>query len=79
MHDMSSQKVTNKQTDGDRRLKLGVVILLLNIILPVAGVPVVTSVDLSETMTTSFTAALLITAEILGIVAIAVMGKSGFA
>ncbi len=79
MHDMSSQKVTNKQTDGDWRLKLGVVILLLNIILPVAGVPVVTSVELSATMTTSFTAALLITAEILGIVAIAVMGKSGFA
>lgn len=79
MHDMSSQKVTNKQTGGDWRLKLGIVILLLSIILPVAGVPVVTSLELSATMATTFSAALLITAEILGIVAIAVMGKSGFA
>ena len=79
MHDMSSKKVTNEQADADWRLKLGVAILLLSIILPVAGVPVVTSVELSAAMTTTFSAALLITAEILGIVAIAVMGKSGFA
>jgi hypothetical protein len=79
MHDASSQTDAIGQAAGGWRLKLGVAIFLFSIILPVAGVPIVSSFDLSTTMTATFSGALLVTAEILGVLAIAVMGKSGFA
>ena len=60
------------------RLKAGVVIFALSIILPVLGVPLVANLGLSGTMTTSVSATLLIGAEVLGILAVAVMGKPGY-
>jgi hypothetical protein len=60
------------------RLKLGVSMFVLSILLPVAGIPLVASLDLSGTMTTSISGALLVGAEVLGVLAIAVMGKPGF-
>ena len=79
MRENSTSKDTMAPAAAGWRLKLGMAIFLLSIILPVAGVPVVTSLDLSSAMTTSLSAALLVTAEFLGIMAVAVMGKSGFA
>lgn len=60
------------------RLQLGIVIFVLSIILPLAGVPVVTALDLSSTITTSVSAGLLMGAELLGLIAVAVMGKPGY-
>lgn len=61
------------------RLKLGVVLFLLSIALPLLGIPAVATFGLSTAMTASVSGGLLIGAEILGLVAVAVMGKSGFA
>ncbi len=60
-------------------MKLGSALLGLSIVLPVAGVPLMTTLGLSTTITASLSGALLVGAEILGVCAVAVMGKSGFA
>jgi len=59
-------------------LKLGVVIFLLSIVVPVAGVPAVAAFGLSATMTATVSGALLAGSEGLGILAVAVMGKPGY-
>ena len=61
------------------RLKLGAALFGLSILSPVVGVPLVTSLGLSTTMTASVSGALLVGAEVLGICAVAVMGKTGYA
>jgi hypothetical protein len=61
------------------RLKLGIALFGLSILLPVVGVPLVTAIGLSTTMTASVSGALLVGSEVLGVCAVAVMGKSGFA
>ena len=68
----------DKQAAG-WRLKLGIAIFGLSILLPVAGIPLVTAIGLSTTMTASVSGALLVGSEVLGVCAVAVMGKSGFA
>lgn len=60
------------------RLKLGVAIFVLSILLPVAGIPLVATLDLSGTVTASVSRALLAGAEVLGVLAVAVMGKAGY-
>lgn len=60
------------------RVKSGILIFVLSIILPLAGIPLVTSLDLSTTITASISGGLLVSAEILGIIAVAVMGKQGY-
>jgi hypothetical protein len=64
---------------ADWRLKLGATLFGLSILLPVAGVPLVTALGLSTTMTASVSGTLLVGAEVLGVCAVAVMGKSGYA
>lgn len=61
------------------RLKLGVALFVLSILLPVIGVPLVTALGLSAATVATVTGVLLVSAEVLGIVAVAVMGKPGFA
>jgi hypothetical protein len=61
------------------RLKLGAALFGLSILSPVVGVPLVTSLGLSTTRTASVSGALWVVAEVLGVCAIAVMGKSGYA
>ena len=61
------------------RLKLGIGMFGLSILLPVAGVPLVAMLGLSTTATATVSGGLLVTAEVMGIAAIAVMGKKGFA
>jgi hypothetical protein len=63
----------------DWRLKLGAALFGLSILLPVIGVPFVTALGLSTTMTASVSGGLLVGAEVLGVCAVAVMGKSGYA
>jgi hypothetical protein len=61
------------------RLKAGVALFGMSILLPVAGIPLVATLGLSTAMTASVSGALLVGAEVLGVAAVAVMGKSGFA
>lgn len=60
-------------------LKLGAGMFVFSILLPFAGVPLVTVLDLSRSLTTSLSGAFLLGGELLGLMAVAVMGKSGYA
>jgi len=60
------------------RLKAGVTIFVLSILLPVAGIPLTATLGLSGTITASVSGALLVGAEVLGLLAVAVMGKPGY-
>ncbi len=61
------------------RLKLGAALFGLSILLPIAGVPLVALFDLSTGVKTTITGGLLVSAEVMGLAAVAVMGKSGYA
>jgi hypothetical protein len=75
---MSEQAGSAEQPIASWRITLGVIIFLLSIIVPAAGIPAVEALDLSVTMKSSVSGALLIGAEVLGIIAVAVMGKPGY-
>jgi hypothetical protein len=61
------------------RLKLGVALFGLSIAVPMIGVPLVAVMGLSATTIATISGAMLVGAEVLGIVAVAIMGKSGYA
>ena len=61
------------------RLKLAIVLFGLSIVLPLGGIPALTLFGLSGAMTATLSGGLLLSAELLGIIAVAVAGKSGFA
>ena len=61
------------------RLRLGVALFGLSILIPVLGVPLVAAMDLSTTTVATISGVLLAGGEVLAIVAVAVMGKSGYA
>jgi hypothetical protein len=76
--DMSGQEILPEQPGSGWRLKIGSTLLLLSIVLPLVGVPLTASLDMSAMVTTSVSGVLLIGGEVLGVVAVAVMGKSGY-
>jgi hypothetical protein len=76
---VSEQAITSELSVSSWRLRLGVALFLLSIVLPLLGIPLVVAFGLSATMTASISGAILIGAELLGLLAVAVMGKSGFA
>lgn len=76
---MSENEVSSGQETSGWRLKLGIVLFLFSIALPLLGIPAVAAFGLSATITATVSGGLLIGAEVLGLVAVAVMGKSGFA
>ena len=61
------------------QLKLGVTLFGLSIVLPVFGIPLVAAMELPAETVATVSAVLLVLAEVLGLVAVAVMGKSGYA
>ena len=61
------------------RLELGAALLLLSVVVPVAGVPLIASLGLSTAATATASGIALVSGEALGIVAVATMGKPGFA
>ncbi|MGI9342222.1 MAG: transporter suffix domain-containing protein [Gammaproteobacteria bacterium] len=61
------------------RLKAGVGLFGLSIALPVLGVPLVAAIGLSPATVATVSGAIVVGAEVLGITAVAVMGKSGYA
>ncbi len=64
---------------GTWRTKLGVALFGLSIVIPMLGVPLVAAIGLSATTVTTVSGVMLMGSEALGIVAVAVMGKSGYA
>lgn len=67
----------NEPTTG-WQLKIGVSLFGLSILLPVIGIPLVAAMELPAETITTVSAVLLVAAELLGLVAVAVMGKSGY-
>jgi hypothetical protein len=61
------------------RLKLGAGLFGFSILLPLAGVPMVGLFDVSTGMSATLTGGLLVAAEVMGLAAVGVMGKSGYA
>ena len=61
------------------RLKLGVTLFGLSIVVPAIGIPLVAAIGLSATTLATISGVLFAGSEILGIAAIAVMGKPGYA
>lgn len=61
------------------RLKLGIALLCLSILLPLVGVPLLAIMGLPTATVATASGALLVSAEVLGIAAVAIMGKSGYA
>ena len=60
------------------RLKASLALFILSIMVPAAGVWLVTTLDLSTTLAATFSGALLMGGELLGVTAVAIMGKPGF-
>lgn len=60
------------------RLKFGVAVFAFSILLPVVGLLVVPSLGLSEAAAVTVSGALLVAAEVLGLTAVAIMGKPGY-
>jgi hypothetical protein len=61
------------------RLKLGIFLFGLSIVLPVLGLPLVAVMGLSAGAVATVSGVLLGGSEVLGLIAVAVMGKSGYA
>ena len=76
---MSGHTSTAEKPALDWRLKLGAGLFGLSIVLPLVGVPLVTALGLSAARTATVSGVLLMGAEVLGLCAVAVMGKSGYA
>ena len=64
---------------SSRRLRLGVAIFVISIVVPLLGIPAVTASAFSVTLKSTVSGVLLVGAEVFGVLAIAVMGKSGYA
>jgi hypothetical protein len=60
------------------RLKLGVALFALSVVLPLAGVPAVFSLGLSVAVAATISGILIVVGEALGVVAVAIMGKPGY-
>jgi hypothetical protein len=76
---MNDNTNTSAQPVAGWRFKIGVALFVLSIALPLVGVTLVATLGLSAQMTASVSGVLLVGAEVLGIIAVAVMGKSGYA
>lgn len=60
------------------RLKLGGAMFALSILVPAVAIPLVASMDLTGTQAATVSGVLLVAAELIGLGAVAVMGKSGY-
>jgi len=61
------------------RIRLGAAMFGFSIALPVIGMPLIAAMGLPGTTVATLSGAMLVTAEVLGLASIAVMGKTGYA
>lgn len=76
---MNEKENTTEHSSAGWRLKLGISLLGLSIFTPLCGIPLVTVLGMSAAQTATISGVLLVGAEILGLIAVAVMGKDGYA
>ena len=75
---MAELTSTSESPAAGWRLRLGIALFVLSILLPLVGVPVVALLGLSAGNSATASGCLLAGGEVLGIAAVAVMGKSGY-
>ena len=75
---MNQEASAAEQPAPNWRLRTGVGVFLLSVILPVAGLVALPRLGLSGAMTATVSGALLLVAEALGVVGVAIMGKPGY-
>ncbi|WP_066851771.1 transporter suffix domain-containing protein [Halodesulfovibrio spirochaetisodalis] len=73
------ESLQNDAPVGIWRFKLGIILLVLSIAFPVLGVPLIAVVELPTTTAATLSGIMFVSAELLGIISVAVMGKSGYA
>jgi hypothetical protein len=76
---MNEKENTPEHSSTGWRLKLGICLFGLSVFTPLCGIPLVTLIGLSAAQTATISGVLLVGAEILGVIAVAVMGKDGYA
>jgi len=76
---MIEKTESSDQVVATPQLKIGVALFVLSIVLPLAGIPTLVALGFSKGVVTSLSGLLLVGSELLGIAAIAVMGKPGYA
>jgi len=77
-NDMIRSDHTSEHPASDWRLKSGIGLFILSIAAPLIGIPAVTAFNLSATVTAALSGVLLVGSEIVGVLAVAVMGKNGY-
>jgi hypothetical protein len=60
------------------RFKIGIALFALSFVPPLFGIPLLAMMDLSTTITATLSGVMLVGAEVIGLVSVAVMGKEGF-
>lgn len=75
---MSEQAADPTPAAGGWRLRVGAAMFALSILVPAVGLPLLASMDLAGGQAATFSGALLVAAEVIGLGAVAVMGKSGY-
>jgi len=75
---MNREERAPEKADSGWRLKLGAVLFGLSILLPILGIPAVMALGLSARMSASVSGVILVAAEVMGLLAIAVLGKPGY-
>jgi hypothetical protein len=75
---MNEKDNTPEHSGAGWRLKLGICLFGLSVFTPLCGIPLVTVIGLSAAQTATISGVLLVGAEILGLIAVAVMGKDGY-
>jgi hypothetical protein len=76
---MSQENQQTETVEFDWKLKLGLAMFIVSMLIPLLGIPIITGLSLSTTLTTTISGAMLMAGEVLGVSSIAVMGKPGFA
>jgi hypothetical protein len=75
---MAEQASSSRQIDFGNRLKLGILLFVFSVLIPIVGIPAVTTLGFSKSTITLLSGLLFAGGEILGIAAIAVMGRPGY-
>ncbi len=75
---MSEESSHSAGPQSDWRFKLGLAMFLLSIAIPILGIPIVTMIGLSHTVTATLSGICVVGAEVLGVTAVTVMGKTGY-
>lgn len=75
---MGAQAPRSESQSTGWRLKLGAAMFVVSILLPAIAIPLVASMNFTGTQAATLSGILLAAAELLGLGAVAVMGKSGY-